>query len=98
MYARIIQVQLLPGSITGATEYFRDSVGPALKQQVGFSNSRALFNEETNKCLLVTLWETAEARTASETNGFLQGVMTSMKKFFAGPPTIDYYEVAVQVA
>jgi hypothetical protein len=70
-YARIIQVQLLPESVTGATEYFRDSVGPALKQQAGFANSRALFNGEANKCLLVTLWETAEARSASETNGFL---------------------------
>ncbi len=97
MYARIIHVQLLADSISEATEYFRDSVGPALKQQAGFANSRALFNDETNKCLLVTLWEAAEARTASETNGFLQGVITSMKKYFASPPAIDYYEVSVQV-
>ena len=97
MYARIIQVQLLPGSVAEASDYFRDSVGPALKQQAGFANSRALFNDETNKCLLVTLWETEEARTASETNGFLQGVMTSMKQYFASPPAIDYYEVKVQV-
>ena len=97
MYARIIQVPLIPGSIAEATAYFHDSVGPALKQQKGFGNSRALFNAETNRCLLVTLWETAEARTQSETNGFLSGVMQAMRQYFAEPPVIDYYEVAVQV-
>ena len=98
MYARIIQVPLVPGSIAEATAYFRDSVGPALKHQQGFANSRALFNDETNRCLLVTLWETAEARTESETNGFLGEVMQAMKTYFAEPPVIDYYEVAVQVS
>lgn len=35
MYARIIQVPLQPEAITEATNYFRDSVGPALKDQAG---------------------------------------------------------------
>jgi len=47
---------------------------------------------------MVTLWESAEQRQGAETNGFLQGVMTDMKAFFASPPTVEYYEVGVQVA
>lgn len=46
---------------------------------------------------MVMLWESAEQPKGAETNGFLQGVMADMKKFFAGPPIIDYYEVGVQV-
>ncbi|GAB3642407.1 antibiotic biosynthesis monooxygenase family protein [Spirosoma arcticum] len=97
MYARIVQVPLQPGAATEATSYFRDSVGPALKEHAGFLNSRFLVDNENNRCLMVTLWESAEARTEAETNGFLQGVLQKMKPHFAGQPTIDYYDVAVQV-
>jgi heme-degrading monooxygenase HmoA len=98
MYARIIQVPLLPDTVADATDYFRNSVGPALKDQAGFLNSRFLVNADTNKCLMVTLWESPEARTGAETNGFLQDVLKNMKQYFAGSPDIDYYDVAVQVA
>ena len=97
MYARIVQVPLLPGTIAEATDYFRQSVGPALKGHAGFINSRFLVDEEKNRCLMVTLWESAEARTEAETNGFLQDVLQNMKTYFAGAPVIDYYHVPVQV-
>ncbi|QKZ14052.1 antibiotic biosynthesis monooxygenase family protein [Spirosoma sp. KUDC1026] len=98
MYARIIQVPLQGDAIAEATDYFRDSVGPALKSQTGFLNSRFLVSAETNKCLMVTLWESPDARTEAESNGFLQDVLSNMKQYFAGPPVIDYYDVSVQVA
>lgn len=46
---------------------------------------------------MVTLWESTEARTRAETSGFLQDVLQNMKPHFAGQPTVDYYDVAVQV-
>ncbi|WP_421828462.1 antibiotic biosynthesis monooxygenase family protein [Larkinella sp.] len=97
MYARVIQVLLKPNTISEATAYFRDSVGPALKELDGFKNSRFLTNPETNQCLMVTLWESEAARKNAETNGFLQGVLKKMGDYFAGSPTIDYYEVGIQV-
>ena len=98
MYARVIQFPLKPESIIEAVDYFRDSVGPALKKQEGFKNSRMLTNSDTNKGLMVTLWESEAHRQAAETNGFLQDVLKHMRNYFAGPPTIDYYEVSVQVS
>lgn len=98
MYARIVQVALLPDTSTQATAYFRDSVGPALKQHKGFKNSRFLVDSANNRCLMVTLWDSVENRTAAETNGFLQDVLKNMKPYFAGQPTVDYYDVAVQIA
>lgn len=97
MYARIVQVPLQSGAATEATNYFRDSVGPALKGHQGFINSRFLVNSETNHCLMVTLWETPDARMEAENNGFLQSVLQNMKPHFAGQPTVDYYDVTAQV-
>jgi heme-degrading monooxygenase HmoA len=97
MYARIVQVLLQPGSIAEATNYFRESIGPALKDHPGFLNGRFLVDEANNRCLMVTLWESAETRTEAETNGFLQHVLQNMKIYFSGPPAIDYYHVPVQV-
>ena len=98
MYARIVQAPLQPGAIAEATAYFRETVGPALKAHAGFLNSRFLVDDEKNRCLMVTLWESAEARTEAETNGFLQSVLQHMKHYFTGPPTVDYYHVPVQIS
>lgn len=98
MYARIVQVPLVAGASAAAADYFRSSVGPALKGQDGFLNSRFLVDDANSRCLMVTLWSTEAARTGAETNGFLKEVLQNMKPYFAGPPTISYYEVAVQIS
>lgn len=98
MYARVIQFPLKNESIAEAVDYFRDSVGPALKKHDGFKNGRILTNPSTNQGLMVTLWETEAHRQAAETSGFLQDVLKQMGSYFAGKPTIDYYEVNVQVS
>ena len=97
MYARVIQVLLQPETAPAAIEYFRQQVGPALKQQAGFLNSRFLTNAATQQCLMVTLWESEATRKGAESNGFLQGVLQQMGQYFASKPTIDYYQVDVQV-
>ena len=97
MYARIVQVSLNDGAAAGAADYYRDSMGPTLKKQDGFLNSRFLVDSENARCLLVTLWKTQEARTGAETDGLLQNILQEMKEYFAGPPTVDYYEVVGEV-
>ena len=97
MYARIVQVPIQSEAIAEATNYFRDSVGPAFRKQKGFKNSRFLVDSSNNKCLIVTLWESEEARTGAETDGLLEDVLTNMKTYFAGQPTIDYYEVVGEI-
>lgn len=97
MYARVIQFPLKAESIPDAITYFRDSVGPALKELDGFKNSRMLTNPSTNRGLMVTVWESEAHRQAAESSGFLQGILKNMSNYFAGSPTVDYYEVNVQV-
>ncbi|AUD03985.1 antibiotic biosynthesis monooxygenase family protein [Spirosoma pollinicola] len=97
MYARVIQFPLKSESIPDAINYFRDSVGPALKELDGFKNSRMLTNPVDNKGLMVTIWESEAARQAAESSGFLQDILKHMSNYFAGAPTVDYYEVSVQI-
>ena len=97
MYARIVDVPLLSEAIAEATRYFRDSVGPALKAHAGFVSSRLLIDAPNSRCLMLTAWESAQARTEAEANGFLQEVLNNMKPYFGGPPTIAYYEIPVEV-
>jgi heme-degrading monooxygenase HmoA len=97
LYARIFQVPLRPGATEQAAELFRTEVGPVLKQQPGYVTSRFLTNADTNRCLAVMLWDNEQHREAAESSEALQQVFDHLQPCFAGPPTIDYYEVAVQV-
>ena len=82
MYARIVQVPMTPGTGPDATTYFRQTLGPVLMEQPGFVNSHFLVDE---------------TRTQAETSGVLKTALADMKPYLAGPPTVTYYEVAVQV-
>ncbi|GAB3785224.1 hypothetical protein GCM10028818_46490 [Spirosoma horti] len=98
MYARVIQFPLKAEHITDAINYFQDTVGPALKELDGFKNSRMLTNSTTNRGLMVTIWASEAQRQAAESSGFLNDILKHMGSYFDGPPTVDYYEVNVQVA
>ena len=97
MYARVIQFPLKADSITDAVNYFQDTVGPALKELDGFKNGRMLTNSTTNRGLMVTIWASEAQRQAAESSGFLTGILKQMGSYFDGPPSVDYYEVDVQV-
>lgn len=98
MYARVIQFPLKAESVTDAINYFESTVGPALKELDGFKNSRMLTNSTTNRGLMVTIWGSEEQRQAAESSGFLTNILKQMSSYFDGPPSVDYYEVNVQVA
>lgn len=97
-YARIFQVLLKAGTAPQAIDLYQNEVGPVLKQQPGYVTSRFLTNTENNKCLAVILWDNEEHREAAESSETLQAVFDHLAPCFDGTPTIDYYEVAVQVA
>ena len=97
LYAQIFQVALKPGAAEQVAELFRTEVGPVLKQQPGYATSRFLTNAATNRCLAVMLWESEPHRQAAEASPALQAALGHLQPCFEGAPTIDYYELAVQV-
>lgn len=98
MYARVIQFSLKTEHIAEAVHYFQDTVGPALKELDGFSSARMLTNATTNQGQMITIWESEAQRQAAESSGFLTGILKQMGSYFNGSPSVDYYEVSVQVA
>ena len=97
LYAQILQAALQPGTAQQVAEIFQTKVGPVLKQQLGYATSRFLTNADTNRCLAVMLWESEAHREAAETSVTLQGAFARLQPCFEGAPTIDKYELAVQV-
>ncbi|WP_230471157.1 antibiotic biosynthesis monooxygenase family protein [Hymenobacter jejuensis] len=96
LYARIFQVDLQPGTTPQAVELFRSAIAPVLKVQPGYVTSRFLTNTAANRCLAVMYWDNEEHRKEAENSGELQEVFNHLAPYFAGQPSIDYYEVAVQ--
>lgn len=97
LFARIFQVALKPDTTVLATNHFRDTIGPALKTQPGYVTSRFLTNATTNRCLAVMWWDNQEHHHAAESSGALDEIFRSMAVFSAGEPTVDFYELAVQM-
>ena len=97
MHARVVTVQLKPEMRDEASRFYRDSDSAALKGQKGFNSTRFLTDGASDKCLMVTLWESEADLKASETNGFLKEQLGHLGQFFATPPAIDRYEIDVEV-
>jgi heme-degrading monooxygenase HmoA len=101
MYARVMQVHILPGKLDdflGAV----DSLMPALKKQAGFRAMVILRSAETPategndreiSATTYTIWESIEHLRASEKNMFLYQALARMQEFEKGFPQIREEEV-----
>lgn len=96
-YAQILQAALRPGTAQQVADLFQTEVGPVLKQQPGYATSRFLTNADTHRCLAVMLWESEAHRAAAETSEAVQRALGHLQPCFEGAPTVDLYELAVQV-
>lgn len=66
MYARVTRSKNPPETIDQATSWFEDAILARAKAQPGFVGVLDMYDRETGNGLTVTLWETTEARDASE--------------------------------
>ena len=82
---------------TKAIGMYRDSVVPTLKAQKGFKGLYWLTDRSTDKYTVITLWETEADMKATETSGLLQEVIAKFGSLVAAPPTVERYEVGLQV-
>ena len=95
MYARVISSQVVAGKIDDATSIWRDKVAPGLKDAKGFKGAYLTGDRETGKGVTITLWETRE--DADAMNALLPQTLALFDGMFAGQPSLETYEVLVQV-
>jgi heme-degrading monooxygenase HmoA len=96
MNARIVLGQIQVDKKDEAIGVYRESVVLAAKEQNGYKNAILLTDSETGKFISVTLWETEADMNAGEASGYYKEQLGKLGAFFAGPPTMEHYEVSVQ--
>lgn len=66
MHARVTRTLTTPEKVDEAVAWFETSALPQAKSIPGFAGALELYDRETGAGLTITLWDSAEAREASE--------------------------------
>ena len=96
MYARVTFATAQPGKVDEVTKVMRDSVLPALKKQKGFKGLSFLTDRNTNKGMVIGMWNTEADMTAGESSGFYREQVAKALPLLSGQPTMEHYEVSVK--
>ena len=95
--ARVSYAQVQPGKMDEFLGIYRDFIVPAARQEQGFKGILVLTDRNTNKSIVITLWESEADVTASESFGNLQEQRTRLVGVLAGSRVVERHEVSVQV-
>jgi len=95
MQAAVNYVQVQPGKMNEAVAIIRDSVAPVVRQQRGNRGAFLLTDPNTNKAIVVALWETEADAAAMMSSGVYQEESAKLASLFVGPPVREVYEVSV---
>ena len=96
MHARVSTAEVHPGRMDELVSVSRDSVLPATRQQQGFKGGLWLTDPDTNKAMIVTLWETKEDMEAGERSGYYREQVGKFGGMLAGDVVREAYEVSIQ--
>jgi len=95
MHARVILGRVKLNKQEEAIKIYKESVVPAAKKQKGFKSINLLTDQDTNKFISLTIWETENDMVVSESSGYLQEQLGKIATLFVGPPTVQHYIVSV---
>ncbi len=97
MFARVTIGEGKPEQVEAVIRNFRENVGPAAKKMAGFKGSYFLVNRKSGKILGIALWDTEENLQASAKAAAQLGAGVAQAAAVTKPPTVEIYEVAVQL-
>jgi heme-degrading monooxygenase HmoA len=95
MHARVISVQLKPGTAEEVKRIYHDSVLPAARRQPGFQRAMLLVDPLTERVISITQWATEADLAASEESGYLREQVAKLSLYFATPLVSELFSVAV---
>jgi heme-degrading monooxygenase HmoA len=89
--------QLQLDKLEEASQLYRESILPEVRQLPGFKGRMVLGDRSTGKVITLTLWESeADARASGEGSAFMQATVAQFAPFYAAPPVIEIYTVVGQ--
>jgi hypothetical protein len=93
MHARFTTVVIKPEKIDEIISFIRDYDAAATKQQKGCKGLLYLLKRNTGKAIGISIWDTEADMIGSETSGFYDEQASKVEHLFAGPLTMEHYEV-----
>jgi heme-degrading monooxygenase HmoA len=97
MYARVFTTTTPPGKVEELTKTWQSMVLPQLQQATGFKGALVMGERISGKGLAITLWETQADALARDSSGESERLGALLEHYFTEPPTMEIYEVEVQV-
>ena len=97
MFARVISSHIVAGKRDEAARHWQEAVVPNTSKQPGFRGAYLMSEPEGTRSIVITLWETEADAKRVDTSGSYQQAVNAMNAFLMGQPTVEIYEVNVQV-
>ena len=93
MYARLTRMQVRLERFEHSINIFKESVLPAIRQQLGFQAIYLFTNAKTGEGLTLSIWNSEEDAMESEKNHYYQEQLVKIMSFLTAPPVREGYEV-----
>jgi quinol monooxygenase YgiN len=95
MEARVSRGRIRPGKIDEFVTMTQKTVRQVYRKQKGFRGFLLLTDRSQNEAVAISLWETAEDRTAHEGSDLYQNRMVEIAPLGDGRPAVEYFQVGI---
>ena len=96
MRARYTAVNVKPGMMDEFIKVYTESTVPVAMQQEGFKGALLLTDAETNKTIVISMWESEELMRAGENSGYYQDQIRKRAHLFDGETVREYYDISAR--
>lgn len=93
MHARIVTLDVRPGSLPEVARIYENGVLPLCRGQQGFRGALLLSEADTGQALSITLWESEPDMRAGENSEHLRAQADRLSQYLDGSGTQAYYRV-----
>ena len=95
-HVRMVTVPVKPGMLDEVVAYWTAKVGPSASEHKGYVSARLLVDRAANRVRSIGVWESEADYQA--TVSWTQEHLKRIANHFAGPPTIDGFDLAAEFA
>ena len=96
MRARVTTVTAKPGGIDEFIKVYKEGTVPAAMKQDGFQGALLLVERETNKTIVISMWESEEKMKAGEASGYYQAQIQSRAHLLEDDSTREYFDIGAR--
>jgi quinol monooxygenase YgiN len=95
MHARVTTVPIQRDKISDATSIYQNDILPIISGTPGCQGVYLLVDPNTGNAQSITLWDNPANAQSYESSGTYQQLVAKLAQYFAGPPSLATYDVAV---